>query len=328
MHSVPALILPADGSIANQPQEANEAPYLPQLIASMGAAAAEAFITFFAANIRNPNTRRAYLMAAKKFLFWLEAHGVARLTDVRPFHVAAYIEQLTTTHKPASVKLSLSAVRMLCDFLVTEQIIPHNPTAGVKAPRLSRTTGATPILTTGEASKLLAAIGTSEPRDLRDRAMIATMLYTFARIGAVLQIRRQDYAPNYGRMVLTLNEKGGKKHQMPVSRNLAPILDAWIEAGGIVSPEAYLFTSLETPDKPLTQARAFRIVRGHAESAGIATKVGNHSMRGTGITAYLLNGGTIERAQAMAAHADPRTTRGYDRRSIEQLVDDVERIAF
>jgi site-specific recombinase XerC len=125
---------------------------------------------------------------------------------------------------------------MLCDFLVTQQVIPSNPSARVKAPRLSRTTRATPVLTSGEAAKLLCAIGTTEPRDLRDRAMIATMLYTFGRIGAVLQLGRQEYAPNYGPMVLTLLEaaremigvlRGQKKREAELLENLPPFPKNW-----------------------------------------------------------------------------------------------------
>jgi integrase/recombinase XerD len=65
-----------------------------------------------------------------------------------------------------------------------------------------------------------------------------------------------------------------------------------------------------------------------ARAAGIKTKVGCHSTRGTGITAYLKNGGKLEIAQNMAGHADPRTTKFYDRRGDEVSLDEVERISF
>ena len=66
--------------------------------------------------------------------------------------------------------------------------------------------------------------------------------------------------------------------------------------------------------------------RRRAAAAGIETKIGNHTFRATGITAYLKNGGTLENAAAMANHASTRTTQLYDRRAEEVTLDEVERI--
>ena len=66
-------------------------------------------------------------------------------------------------------------------------------------------------------------------------------------------------------------------------------------------------------DTPLPQANAFQMVRRRAEAAGIKRAIGNHSFRATGITAYLQDGGTLEKAAKMANHASTRTTQFYDR---------------
>jgi hypothetical protein len=76
----------------------------------------------------------------------------------------------------------------------------------------------------------------------------------------------------------------------------------------------------------LPQANAYAMVRRRAIAAGIGTKIGNHTFRATGITAYLKNGGTLENAAAMANHASTRTTQLYDRRHHEISLDEVERI--
>ena len=78
----------------------------------------------------------------------------------------------------------------------------------------------------------------------------------------------------------------------------------------------------------MPQANAYAMIRRRASAAGIATKLGNHSFRATGITAYLKNGGTREKAAAMANHASTRTTQLYDRRRDEVSLDEVERIAI
>lgn len=74
------------------------------------------------------------------------------------------------------------------------------------------------------------------------------------------------------------------------------------------------------------QADAYRMVRRRALAAGIHTRIGNHSFRATGITAYLKNGGKLELAQQMAAHESARTTGLYDRRNDDISLDEVERI--
>jgi integrase len=68
------------------------------------------------------------------------------------------------------------------------------------------------------------------------------------------------------------------------------------------------------------------LVRRRARAAGVATRIGNHTFRATGITAYLKNGGTLEKAAMIANHASTRTTQLYDRRNDEVSLDEVERI--
>jgi integrase/recombinase XerC len=77
---------------------------------------------------------------------------------------------------------------------------------------------------------------------------------------------------------------------------------------------------------PLPQANAYAMIRRRAAASGIETKIGNHTFRATGITTYLKNGGTLEKAAAMANHASTRTTQLYDRRAEEVTLDEVERI--
>jgi hypothetical protein len=89
---------------------------LPALIAGAGQGAAHRFRDFFTVNIRNRNTRAAYARAAAVFLRWCEGQGITRLQNVKPVHVAAYIEQLSREMSPPSVKQHLACIRMLFDW--------------------------------------------------------------------------------------------------------------------------------------------------------------------------------------------------------------------
>jgi site-specific recombinase XerC len=311
-----------------------EAPRLPELIAAAGDRAGMRFLEFFAANIRNPHTRRAYARAADEFLAWCAAADVPSIGAVQPVHVATWIEAGTRELAAPSVKQRLAAIRHLFDWLVTGQVVPVNPAASVRGPRHVVTCGQTPVLDPREARSLLDSIDTSTVVGLRDRALIGLMVYSFARIGAALGMAVEDVFTQNRRLWVRLREKGGKRHAMPCHHNLEEYLTAYLDGAGLPGdPKAPLFRTIGRGTSKLTrtvlpQANAYAMIGRRAAAAGIATKLGNHSFRATGITAYLKNGGTLEKAAAMANHASTRTTQLYDRRRDELSLDEVERIVI
>lgn len=307
---------------------------LPALIAVAGKSAETRFVEFFTANIRNPNTRRAYSRAGTEFLNWCSRMGVAELAAIAPLHVATWIELQTKMLAAPSVKQRLAAIRHLFDWLVVGQIVPYNPTASVRGPSHTARTGKTPVLDPSEARQLLDSIDISTYAGLRDRALIALMVFSFARIGAALTMKVEDVYTQNRRLWLLLREKGGKQHAMPCHHLLEEYLHAYLEQSGIESdPKGPLFRTIargtgQLSTNALPQANAHAMVRRRALAAGIKTPIGNHTFRATGITAYLKNGGTLENAAAMANHASTRTTQLYDRRRDEISLDEVERIQF
>jgi site-specific recombinase XerD len=305
---------------------------LPVLVTSAGERAGIRFLEFFASAIRNPHTRRAYARAAGDFLAWCAGAGVTSITAVQPLHVAGWIELQTQTHSAPTVKQRLAAIRHLFDWLVTGQIVPHNPAASVRGPRHTAKQGKTPVLDATEARQLLDSIDVTTPVGLRDRALIALMVFSFARIGAALAMCVDDVDVQHRRLWVRLREKGGKVHAMPCHHTLEAYLHAYLDGTGIADdPKGPLFRTIrrgtgQLSPTPLPQANAYAMVRRRALAAGIATAIGNHTFRATGITAYLENGGTLENAAAMANHASTRTTQLYDRRRDEISLDEVERI--
>jgi site-specific recombinase XerD len=307
---------------------------VPALVAAEGERAAQRYVEFFTANIRNPNTRRAYARAASGFLAWCELRRLT-LSTIQPTHVAAWVEQKGRAGQSApTIKQQLAAVRMLFDWLVVGQVMPHNPAAAVRGPKYSIAKGKTHMPTREEAKALLASIDTGSLIGLRDRALVGTLLFTFARIDAATGMRVEDYFPVGKRWWVRLHEKGGKEHEMPAHHSLQEWLDAYLEATGIADDrKGFLFRTAERrtgrlTDKPMSQADAYRMVKRRAAAAGVATQIGCHSWRARGITAYLENGGLLEHAQQMAAHASARTTKLYDRRGERISLDEVERITL
>lgn len=306
---------------------------VPALIVAEGDQAARRFFEFFTANIPNRNTRLGYASDVGQFLLWAEGRGLT-LKTLEPIAVAAYVEELKTRLKPASVKRKLAAIKMLFDWLVTGQVLPLNPAASVKGPKLVVKKGKTHVLSTEDARKLLESIDGSTLVGLRDRALIATMVYSFARISAVLAMTVEDYYPNGKRWWIRLHEKGGKFHEVPVHHKAEEHLDAYLKAAGIAGDlKGPLFRSARGKTGKLTESRlrrnnALDMVKRRAVAAGLSARVCNHTFRATGITSYLENGGTIEKAQQIAAHESPKTTKLYDRTSDQITLDEIERIAI
>jgi site-specific recombinase XerD len=240
----------------------------------------------------------------------------------------------TRTRSAPTVKQQLAAIKHLFDWLVTGQVVPVNPAAAVRGPSHIVRQGKTPVLDPAEARTLLDSIDVSTPAGLRDRALIALMVHSFARIGAALGMTVADVYTQKRRLWVRLREKGGKAHAMPCHHNLEEYLDAYLDGAGLRDdPKGPLFRTIgrgtgKLSNRPLPQADAHAMIQRRTAAAGIETKVGNHSFRATGITAYLKNGGTLEKAAAMANHSSTRTTQLYDRRHEEVSLDEVERVVI
>lgn len=318
--------------IKSFPSLVSQSTQLPLVVSNSGEQATYRYVEFFTAQIRNPNTRRAYLVSTTQFFTWCQDHGL-ELGSIHSIHVATYIEVLQQSLSPPTVKQHLAGIRMLFDWLVTGHIVQTNPATSVRGPKYVANRGKTPILTPEETRQLFDSIPTDTLIGLRDRALIAVMVYTFARITAATSMKVGDYYPTGKRWWVRLHEKGGKRHEMPAHHTLEQYLDEYLDAAGIRDqPKSPLFRTFRggrkriLTENPMLQTYGWQMVQRRATAAGIATKIGNHTFRGTGITTYLSNNGTLEKAQQMAAHESPRTTKLYDRTNDEMSLDEIEKI--
>ena len=177
----------------------------------------------------------------------------------------------------------------------------------MRGPKHVVTKGATPVLSPADARKLLETIDTGALAGLRDGQR--------------------------SRGWLRLHGKGGKRHDVPAHHRVAAALDACVEAGGLEEPKAALFQTVDPAGRRLTGRALDRrlvlaMIKRRAAAAGLPPSTCCHTFRATGITAYLSNGGTLERAQQIAGHASPKTTKLYDRTADTVTVDEIERIVI
>ena len=285
---------------------------LPSLIVRAGERASWRFVEFFTATIRNRNTRAAYAQALGQFFAWCDSKRIAGLGQLNPVVIAAYIEGLQEKKSAPSVKQHLAAIRMLFDFLVVGQVLPMNPAASVRGPRHVVKRGKTPVLKSEQARQLIDAIKTNTIVGLRDRAIVGVMVYTFARVSATVHMEVGDYYQSGKRWWIRLHEKGGKRHEVPCHHNLELYIDDYMTTAGIGDQKrSPLFRSVDKhrclTDRPITRSDVLRMIKRRAANAELPESTCCHTFRATGITAYLENGGTIENAQAIAAHESPRT---------------------
>ena len=209
-----------------------ESPGLPALINQAGEQARERFIEFFTASIRNRGTRAVYANAVQQFLHWCLMRNIT-LAEIKPVVVATYIEQLAGTLQAPTVKVHLAAIRKLFDFLVTGHIVMTNPASSVRGPRHSIKKGSTPVLLADEARQLFDSIDVSKISGMRDRAVIAVMVYSFARVSAAVRLNVEDFFIQGRKRWFRLHEKGGKLHDVPAHHNAVEYVEAYLDAAGI-----------------------------------------------------------------------------------------------
>lgn len=161
----------------------------PAIVKAAGKSAEFAWEEFFQAEIANTHTRKNYMHAVRQFLVWVEGRGL-ELARVSPGDVGEYLQglELATPTK----KLHLAALRRFFDRLVNRHVCVINPAATVKAERYSVVEGKTPEIGPEQARTLLRSIAASDPVGLRDRAVLAILVYTAARVGAVAKLTMKN----------------------------------------------------------------------------------------------------------------------------------------
>jgi integrase/recombinase XerD len=307
------------------------------MILNAGGNARYAYAEFFGDEIENGNTRKVYRHAVDCFLRRCHVQAY-ELHRIPPGSVGQYIRTLRTvagkpTSKPTQ-KLHLAAIRRFFDTLVVRHAVVINPAASVRGPKLKVTVGKTPTADPEQARRVLKGIVTDNVVGLRDRAIIATLIYTACRVGAVAKLQRKHFYTDGRQWYLHFDEKGGKDRHIPCRHDLQGYIEEYlVAAGGAAENDAPLFRTAVRRTKTLTfrpmQAKDIHgMVKRRLKDAGLPRLLTCHSFRATTATDLLDQGVPIEDVQELLGHADLRTTRLYDRRDRRVTRNIVERISI
>jgi len=306
----------------------------PRFVTQNGPKLTAAYSEFFALNM-NTHTNDAYANGLRLFFEHCTSIGISDVLDIEPAHVQDFnLTILDKGYGKSSLRQYLSAVRMFFDSCVVKGVLSVNPAKAVKLPRSSSGTGKTPVIVSEQVRDILDAIPRTREIDLRDRALIGLMVFSFFRISAALNLKVRDYELRGAQRWIIGEEKGSKRHEMPVHPSLEEMMGEYLQETGLMNqPNELIFQSCvgrngKLTGKPFDRNSSWRMVRKRALAAGIHREIGNHSFRATGITTYLNNGGSLEDARIMANHSNSTTTKLYDRTEDIAKVQEIQRLKF
>src|SRR5271166_1875001 len=296
--------------------------------ASKRAKTAETLLNILEGRIRNPNTRNAHKTASSFFEFCSEYK--LELDRVKPYHFGLWLKRHTGS--VATQRQHLAAVRLLFDHLLEKGVVDINPAARAKPPRLERESAHTAVFEQNEIKAFLEAIKLDSLIDKRDKALCSVLLYSWARVSAVVTLRVEDYYERKGERWLRLHEKRGKIHEVPAHSKAREAIDQWLLVSDLGSkPAAPLFPAFGKDKKTIElrhmgRTSVWKLVQARALASGLQKRVCCHSFRATGITEYMNSGGTIEIARQIAGHKSSSTTRIYDRSRDRLTIEEIERV--
>lgn len=310
---------PLTGAVAAAPQAG-----LPRLAAG------------WLAEFGSAETRRAYARELRRFLGWCEGAGVDPLSAGRA-EVAGYaraLERLLRPGRPAGLSpasraRALAAVSSFYAYAADAGSIRHNPAARVRRPRVDRDYSSTVALTAAEARLLLAAAAADRHGPpLRSPALVAVLLATGLRIGEAIRADVADLRSDRGHRILRVVRKGGRPGKVPLPPAALRALEGYLAArpalAGWRGPDGAVDTARVPAGVPLfatatggrlAQSEAWRLIRRLARAAGLpaAGQLSPHSLRATCATIARTSGAELADLQDLLGHADPRTTRRYDK---------------
>jgi integrase/recombinase XerD len=278
------------------------------------------------ANLTNPKTRRAYKNDVEEFARFTGLRGIAEMRDITRAHVIAWRKDLEQRALAASsISRKISALSALLDYLCEHNAVAGNPVDGVKRPMANGNEGSTPALGDTQVRKLLNAPSEDTLKGVRDRAILATLLYHGIRREELCRLRVRDIQSRQGVLHFRVKGKRDKVHFVPVHVTAQHLIEQYLAlAGHVVDTSGPVFRPVTNNrtgklDRPLDPASVYRnIVVKYGLETGISAEVNGlcvHSLRATAATNALSHKADIAKVQEWLGHPNVSTTRLYDRRT-------------
>ena len=277
------------------------------------------------ANITSAKTRRAYRHDVREFIGYSGLRDYGELRSVVRSHVIGWRKDMEARHlSAATIRRKLSALSALFDYLCERNAVAGNPVDGVKRPAANGNEGSTPALGDRQARNLLEAPPAGTLKGVRDRAVLACLLYHGMRREELCGLKVKDLHSRQGVMHFRVRGKRDKIRFIPVAAAVQRLIEDYLGmAGHRTDLEGALFRPVKNNrtgrlDRHLDPASVYRnIVCKYGLETGISSEVHGlcvHSLRATAATNALAHDSDIAKVQDWLGHANVSTTRLYDRR--------------
>ena len=301
---------------------------IPSRVIESGAPARHAWADFFDGVIANDLTRDAYRRAVRSFLNWPGLHS-RQLHEITAADVGKYLREMEGSL--SKKKQHLAGLRRFFDLLVERHVCLINPAAVARTERAQVTEGTTPRITERQSRRLLAVIDEETNVGKRDRAIVGILMWTGVRAGSIARLRRSDYYETGEQTVIRFDEKRRRKREIPVRSDLRAVMRTYFECVATQHSQSPMFFTARGntdtfTDRPIAGRDISRMLKRYLVRAGLPDNLSPHSYRVAVATDLLEQGVPLSDVQYLLGHADPRTTRLYDRRQKRVTRNIVERI--
>lgn len=271
-------------------------------------------------NFTSERTRRTYQVAITEFVTALGVQSENQWREIKPAHVIAWREMMDDAGlSDRTIHTRLSALSSLFKHLCEKQIVRDNPVRSVRRPGVNSDQVESVVMTKKQAAALLDAPPADTLMGLRDRAILATFLYTGTRIESICQLKVKDFFEDGGYMVLNFKVKGGRIKRVALNSEHIAVLRQYLQKTGLeIDTESAFFGRMKGKGHggKLSQRHVRNIVKKYARMIGLSDKITPHSARATFITEALEAGVPIEQVQNTVDHKNITTTKMYDKRRI------------
>ena len=214
----------------------------------------------------------------------------------------------------------MAALSSLFQYLCDKNAVTHNPVKGVKRPRSETDEGKTPALADHQARKLLVAPAEKSLKGIRDRAILATLLYHALRREELCKLTVRDFMhERSGVRHLRVSGKGEKTRYVPLHGIARDLVEEYLQKSGHGgNDKGALFRPLRNAhgggrEKAITPDGVYKLVR-HYSASSWASRIGAHALRATSATNALDHQADIAKVQEWLGHSNIATTRLYDHR--------------
>ncbi len=290
---------------------------------------------FFLCALANKHTQKAYANDLRILNEYLQDLYGITLEDAAPIHLGAFRKHLEDAgYSPAGIQRKIATIRAFYGHLASSGVIPFSPAANLKAPRLVRDQGATPIFN-GKADVESFINSFDEPGllNLRNRALFSVLFFSMARISAVCNLNFEDISQLPSHTVLTFREKRGRVREIPLNSYAADILFEYLRLAGITEGPVFRSGitkgSDELSDRRMTRHTVHYLLKARLKKLKLNKSISSHSFRGSACTFYCEQpGATLENASKILGHRSINTTKLYDRRKNSIPLLEVERLSF